>query len=73
MGMKIEYWVVDKKAVKSNMQEGRPFIRISKGKGCGCCMRKKYWISMANGKVGLTCFFDSQQEFAEFMRLGEIK
>ncbi len=75
--MKIEYkemsGIMKDGTVKSGgAVETEAFVRISKGKGCRCCMKGQYYISIGTKVVKekrkyMSVRFDDRKEMEQFL------
>lgn len=62
--MEIFRFNIDPEAVTKGMQEGDPFIRVSNACPCGCAPYP--FVSLSDGKVGVTAQFDTEAELDKF-------
>jgi hypothetical protein len=74
--MKIDTFNISRSDIKAGRVLGVGMVRMSSGEGCGaphCDCSDGYWISVGNGKVGLTARFKNEEEYNDFMRLHEAQ
>ena len=55
---------IDPKDVREGRAEGEPFVRASNPCPCGCS--PKTFVSLSDGKVGVTARFETDEELQQF-------
>lgn len=62
--MEIFSFSINPDDVKVGRQEGEPFVRVSNPCPCGCS--PKPFVSISDGKVGVTVRFETETELSNF-------